>query len=233
MPPQCCRCNGQGRCRSCKCVRDGVNCTNCTPGRNGRCENTAPPVPPPVPPPSAPRHPDPSCAVDAMDAMDQEQAPSATATVEQSSEAGVAALLPSNLTPGVESNLLGPNPTTPTTPNSIRLQPLPSPSPMADPTFVWGPCDAETFTHSLTAAYTEVVHWKRNLFRVPYGNSGKKFVQELSRLFRAYADQSALESVALQAITVMSILLLQRPARNCKAKDLASCLERRLNQGRI
>ncbi len=39
MPLQCCRCNGQGRCRSWKCVRNGVHCSNCTPGRNGRCEN--------------------------------------------------------------------------------------------------------------------------------------------------------------------------------------------------
>ena len=100
---------------------------------------------------------------------------------------------------------------------------------MAAPTFMWGICDAESFTHSLSAAYAEVVHWKKNLFSVPQGNSGKKFVQELSRLFRAYAEQSALESVALQAITVMSILLLQKPACNSKPKDHASCLDRRLN----
>ncbi len=52
---------------------------------------------------------------------------------------------------------------------------------------------------------------------------------ELSRLFQAYAEQSALESVALQAITVMSILLLQKPTRKSKPKEHASCLERRLN----
>ena len=59
----------------------------------------------------------------------------------------------------------------------------------------------------------------------PTENAGKKFVQELSRLFWAYADQSALESVALQATTVMPILLLQKPAHNSRAKGLTSCLE--------
>ena len=39
MAPQCCRCNSSGRCRSCKCVRDGVPCSNCAPGRSTRCEN--------------------------------------------------------------------------------------------------------------------------------------------------------------------------------------------------
>ncbi len=85
--------------------------------------------------------------------------------------------------------------------------------------------------HSLAAAYAEVVHWKKNLFPVPRGSSGKKFVMELSRLFRGYAEQSALESVALQAITftVMSILLLQKPTRKSKPKEHGSCLEPCLN----
>ena len=39
MPSQCCRCNGNGRCRGCVCVRGGRTCTSCTPSRSGRCEN--------------------------------------------------------------------------------------------------------------------------------------------------------------------------------------------------
>ena len=129
--------------------------------------------------------------------------------------------------PSTDLDLANDSSTTLTTP--ISAQPLPSPSPLAASTFMWGTCDAMTFTNSLSAAYAEVVHWRKNLFPVPLGSSGKRFVQELSRLFRAYAEQSALESVALQAITVMSILILQKPARNSKTKDHVSCLERRLN----
>ena len=77
-------------------------------------------------------------------------------------------------------------------------------------------------------AYSEVVHWRKNTFLAPYGNAGKSFVSELSRLYKAYADGSALEAVALKACTVMSILLLQRPFRSSKQKDHSACLARRM-----
>ena len=37
--PSCCRCNGNGRCRNCRCVRSGSACFNCLPFRRGHCEN--------------------------------------------------------------------------------------------------------------------------------------------------------------------------------------------------
>ena len=55
------------------------------------------------------------------------------------------------------------------------------------------------------------------------------FVSELSRLFRSHAEGSALEPIALKAATVMSVLLLQKPAPKAKSKELFSCLERCLN----
>ncbi len=99
---------------------------------------------------------------------------------------------------------------------------------MANPSFVWGKHDAETFMHSVTAAYAEVAHWRKNTFPVPYGSAGKKFVSELSTLYRVYAEGSALESIALKSVTVMSILLLQKPSCNSKRRDHSACLERRL-----
>ena len=76
--------------------------------------------------------------------------------------------------------------------------------------------------------YSEVVHWQKNTFNVPFGKAGKGFVLELSRLLRAYADGSALESIALKASTVLSVLLLQKPLHRSKQKDHLACLERRL-----
>ena len=52
--------------------------------------------------------------------------------------------------------------------------------------------------------------------------------RRLSKLYRAYAEGSALEPIALKATTVMSILLLQKPSRNSKSRDHSACLERRL-----
>ena len=39
MPGVCCRCNGGGRCRGCKCVKAGKQCLNCLPLRRGHCTN--------------------------------------------------------------------------------------------------------------------------------------------------------------------------------------------------
>ena len=112
----------------------------------------------------------------------------------------------------------------------VRTVPaLPQFTDMADPVFTWGEYDAEQFTESLNAAYAEAVHWKINLFKVPYGKAGKSFVSELARLFKAFATSSALESIALKAATLIPILLLQKPAHNSKAKDHTTCLERRLS----
>ena len=81
---------------------------------------------------------------------------------------------------------------------------------------------------SMDLAYAEIVHWRKNTFRVPFGNTGKGFVSELSRLYKAYAEGSALEAIALKACTIMPILLLQKPFRSSKQKDHSACLARRL-----
>jgi hypothetical protein len=88
--------------------------------------------------------------------------------------------------------------------------------------------DAETFRCALNGIYDETVHWRRNLFKVPSGKAGTTFVRELSGMFRAYADRSALESVAMKVVMVMPALLLQKPHPRSKAKDHVLHLERRL-----
>ena len=100
--------------------------------------------------------------------------------------------------------------------------------PWATPTFTWGDVDAEPFTQRLDHAYSVVVHWRRNVFTVPSGKAGTGFVSELSRLFLAYAEGSALESIALKAAMTMCALLLQKPNRTSKSKDHVACLERRM-----
>ena len=54
------------------------------------------------------------------------------------------------------------------------------------------------------------------------------FKCELTCLFRAYANQSDIESIALRAAMVMPSLLLQKPHAKSKAKDHTIALERRL-----
>ena len=81
----------------------------------------------------------------------------------------------------------------------------------------------------VTCAYDEVIHWRRNLFSVPVGRAGTRFVHELARLFQSFADGSALEGVALKAAMLLPILLLQKPHFKSRSREDARVLERRLS----
>ena len=106
---------------------------------------------------------------------------------------------------------------------------LPEFLPAMEPPFIWGPSVSVTFMNSLIAAYSAVVHWRPNLFKVPFGKVGKPFVSELARLFKAFASSSAMESVAMKAAIVLPTLLLQKPSFKSKVKEHSVCLDRRLN----
>ena len=98
--------------------------------------------------------------------------------------------------------------------------------------FTWGRLSGEDFAETIHNAYSEMVHWRRNVFLVPTGKVGKQFVKELTRLFNAYAQSSALESVALESIMVACGVLLQKPHEFSKSKDHVIALDRRLNAWR-
>ena len=76
--------------------------------------------------------------------------------------------------------------------------------------------------------YDEVVHWRKNCFKIPLGNVGKSFVAEMSRLYTAFVATSTLECIALKATVILPILVLQLPNRRSKPKEHAACLERRM-----
>ena len=108
------------------------------------------------------------------------------------------------------------------------VQYLPPFTPIQLPNFVWGSTDGEAFSKSISLTYEEIVHWRRNLFKVPSSRMGKALVVEITRMFRAYTDASALESIALKAAMVVPALLLQKPHPKSKVKDHINHLERHL-----
>ena len=104
---------------------------------------------------------------------------------------------------------------------------------MAIPTFFWGEYEATHFIVLLNTTYKKVIHWRLNLFKIPYGSAGKAFTQELGWLFKAFAESSALESIsALKAATIMPVLFLQKPSKSSNAKDHTKCLQRCLTTWR-
>ena len=48
-------------------------------------------------------------------------------------------------------------------------------------------------------------------------------------LYKAYAEGSALETVALKATIILPILLLQKPHYSSKSREHVACLERHLS----
>ena len=66
----------------------------------------------------------------------------------------------------------------------------------------------------MNEACDEVMHWKLNLFLVPFGSVGKCFIADLARLYRAVGSSSALECIALKATIELTALALQKSYTN-------------------
>ena len=108
---------------------------------------------------------------------------------------------------------------------------LPSYPSLPPPSYSWNDVPGSDFSSVLNKVYDEAIHWRHNLFSVPVGKAGCRFVHELSRLFQSYVDCSSLEGIALNAATLMPILLLQKPHFRPRSKDDARVLDRWLKAG--
>lgn len=130
---------------------------------------------------------------------------------------------------------------------TVPLSPNPAPGPQSEvqqspnyslppfkPTlgsdqFKWGDVPGQMFKNVMEEAYSHIVHWRRNLFKVPSGSSGKQFVAELARLFNAFTTESAMESIAITAAMTYPVLMLQKPYEKSKVQEHIACLRRRLS----
>ena len=221
----CCRCNRTGKCQNCSCVKNGEACQSCLPLRLRNCVNTAQNIPS-----ARGTHVQPAASTTSGDSSTQEtslppsedevspgQAPvhSSQNTQATPNSHAISSHQPQQ-SPSSSSNHLA-------TVEPLSLPPL---TPMADPTFYWGEYEAPHFIDMLNTTYDEAIHWRLNLFKIPYGTAGKSFTLELARMYKALAELSALESIALKAATIMPILLLQKPSKRSKTKDHIRCLQR-------
>ena len=80
------------------------------------------------------------------------------------------------------------------------------------------------FCEQIHKAYESIVHWRHNLFLVPFGSVGSHFVIGLAKLYESYGSASAMESIALKAAMVLPPLLLQKPHRQSKFRENIKCL---------
>ena len=93
--------------------------------------------------------------------------------------------------------------------------------------FYWGEIKGSEFQKLIDSSYEKVVYWKKNLFMLPSGGTGKSFIREVTRLLNAWVEDSPLKTISMKAIHIMPALLLQKPSKNSKAKDHVRALERR------
>ena len=74
--------------------------------------------------------------------------------------------------------------------------------------------------------YSEITQWRRNLFKLPKGNLGKKFVDEKTKLLNRWVETNEEKSLAL--LMMMPNLLLQRSSKKAKARENKDHLTRRM-----
>ena len=209
---ECYWCNDKGKCFNCQCSKHGLACSNCFPLKRGHCFNRFN-----GPSPLDPLSVCPSPAV--LSSNSQPSSPPSTVDHPQPSHCG------RSQSPFSPCDTLPPIPSLLPIPDLPPFTHLPS-----NPVFSWGSAEETSVIPLLDKIYKEVVCWKRNLFRVPFGSAGKRFVSEMARLFFDYANCSSTEIISLKAALVLPSLLLQHPHPKSKDKENISCLERCLNE---
>ena len=112
-------------------------------------------------------------------------------------------------------------------PQEESTNPVPQPQEAVDPyppfeqanrgnggTCTWGILEGyEVIDGTLQNAYDEIIKWRKNCFRIPYGSIGKDLVKEITRLFTLYNSRSQLQGVAIKAVLVILPLILQKPSK--------------------
>ena len=74
----------------------------------------------------------------------------------------------------------------------------------------------------------EAVFWKKNLFLLPSGKAGIKFIDEDSRLMTEWLQYSPLKDIVFKAIIEMLNLLFQKLSQKSQSKDHLSASEREM-----
>jgi hypothetical protein len=78
---------------------------------------------------------------------------------------------------------------------------------------IWGSLTREDLTQVVGAVYEEVVHWRKNLFLVPSGAAGKKYVRESAKIIDYFNTNSKdFGDISIKLLMIMPLLLLQKPS---------------------
>ena len=100
----------------------------------------------------------------------------------------------------------------------------------------WHDMTGLQFTQTIDNIYDEIVHWRKNLFKLPSGTAGRSFISLLTNWLDHFNRGTEFRRIALKVYMVLPCLLLQKPSFQSKSKDHSKKLEERQqlwNEGRI
>ena len=77
--------------------------------------------------------------------------------------------------------------------------------------------------------YDEAVKWRKNMFKVPSGKSGKDFITLQSEWLMRFNNEDVFMGIALKVYMTLPMILLQKPSASSKAKDHSQALLRTMD----
>ena len=67
----------------------------------------------------------------------------------------------------------------------------------------WGSLKGEDIIKSVNLAYSKIVKWRKNLFKVPTGKVGQEFIEEVTKVLSFFVSGSHFESIALTMVMII------------------------------
>ena len=94
---------------------------------------------------------------------------------------------------------------------------------------IWGNSSFKQLSSFINKTYDQVLLFRKNLFKIPSGKSGKLFINELCLWLHQFNTSSNLNSIAMKTFFILPAILLQKPSAKSKAKEHSVALIRRLD----
>ena len=89
--------------------------------------------------------------------------------------------------------------------------------------------DVLTFSEDIGRCYEEIVHWRRNIFEVPSGAIGRRFVKLLTSWLEHFNAATKFQPIAMKTFLILPALLLQKPSKQSKPAEHKRLLEERMD----
>ena len=111
-----------------------------------------------------------------------------------------------------------------------RTEPAQQTGTQASNSLGWGNLSDAEIISTINLIYEELVHWRKNLFKLPSGAAGKRYLKMKTMLVEFWCEEKRpIYDIALKIIMVMPGILLQKPCKKTNAKMHSEYLSKRLD----